>query len=40
MKNDRMALAVMTALLTGSVLCALGYKVNESFKNKNKKIKR
>jgi hypothetical protein len=42
MKNDRMALAIMAALLTGSVLCALGYKVNESFKNKNKnkKIKR
>tara|TARA_B110000305_G_C19451891_1_gene648449 strand:- start:2648 stop:2770 length:123 start_codon:yes stop_codon:yes gene_type:complete len=40
MKNDRLALAIMGVLFTGSVLCGLGYKVNEGFKNKNKKIKR
>ena len=38
-KNDRVALAIMASLLTGSVLCGLGYKVHESFKNKNKNKK-
>jgi hypothetical protein len=40
MKNDKMALSIMGVLLAGSVLCGLGYKVNESYKNKVKKVKK
>ncbi len=35
-KNDRIALAIISVLVVGSISCMLGFKVNESFKQKNK----
>lgn len=35
-KNDRIALAIISVLVVGSITCMLGFKVSEPFKQKNK----